>query len=77
MATLRWRKVQPVTHSIQFGPVERHHDRVDKFGRLIVELGSRLIKSTTQEQQRDRRKPGNFVPAGHNAWRFACSPSIC
>ena len=38
MATLRWRKVQPVTHSIQFGPVERHPDRVDKFGRLIVEL---------------------------------------
>lgn len=38
MPTLRWRKVEPVTHSIQFGPVERHPDRVDKFGRLIVEL---------------------------------------
>jgi hypothetical protein len=38
MVTLRWRKVRDVAHSIQFDPAERLPGRVDKFGRLIVEL---------------------------------------
>ena len=34
-------------------------------------LGSRLIKSTIQEQRRGRQRPGNFAPACRN--RLQCA----
>ena len=34
-------------------------------------LGSRLIKSTIQEQRRGKQRPGNFAPACRNGLRCA------
>lgn len=39
-----------------------HHDALE-FPDGQVVLGSRLIKSTIQEQRRGRQRPGNFAPA--------------
>ena len=39
------------------------------FGLLV--LGSRLIKSTIQEQRRGRQRPDNFVPACRSGSRYA------
>src|SRR6188472_1667426 len=36
-----------------------------------VVLGSRLIKSTIQEQRRGRQRPGNFAPACRNGLQCA------
>src|SRR5262249_15303358 len=36
-----------------------------------VVLGSRLIKSTIQEQRRGRQRPGNFAPACRSGLRCA------
>ena len=36
-----------------------------------LDLGSRLIKSTIQEQRRGRQRPGNFAPAYRSGLRCA------
>src|SRR5262245_41535149 len=38
---------------------------------LTSELGSRLIKSTIQEQRRGKQRPGNFAPACRSGLRCA------
>jgi hypothetical protein len=39
--------------------------------RVQLELGSRLIKSTIQEQRRGKQRPGNFAPACRSGLRCA------
>src|SRR5262249_42404312 len=39
----------------------------------MVRLGSRLIKSTIQEQPRGKQRPGNFAPACRSGLRIECT----
>jgi putative tryptophan/tyrosine transport system substrate-binding protein len=43
----------------------------DRLPILAAELGSRLIKSTIQEQRRGRQRPGNFARAYRTGLRCA------
>jgi Zn-dependent protease len=45
--------------------------RALRWPRRDMVLGSRLIKSTIQEQRRGRQRPGNFAPACRSGLRCA------
>src|SRR5262249_39032878 len=51
-----------VQESAPVTPTEEHREEI---------LGSRLIKSTIQEQRRGRQRPGNFAPACRSGLRCA------
>ena len=66
---------------IAFGMKNMIHLRIvaicSNFAFIAYALGSRLIKATIREQQRDKRRRGSFAPACRIGSRPAESPSVC
>jgi hypothetical protein len=50
---------------------EAEAKRETKLAEAEARLGSRLIKSTIQEQRRGKQRPGNFAPACRSGLRCA------
>src|SRR5262245_49198950 len=82
MTLHRWRKAlpgpQPAFVAIHgAGQPDRTPGGGNRIAELQLEnsrlrrLGSRLIKSTIQEQRRGRQRPDNFVPACRSGSRYA------
>src|SRR5262249_39582748 len=72
MARISRKYGSPAVHGyVAFDPLREVYYRRHLLKQSSLELGSRLIKATIQEQRRGKQRPGNSAPACRSGLRCA------